>query len=83
MKRLFARILVFLLILAAGACSDPDSNNANNGNNGADVGPDATGDTDEGDADADGDELTVASVQPASGPMTGGTDVVISGTGFD
>lgn len=80
MKRSIA-IVAVLFIIAAAACSDPDSNNGND-NNGQDVGVDTVQDA-ENDADASANELTVASVQPASGPSTGGTDVVISGTGFD
>lgn len=84
MNRLsFRTVALASVLLLAAACSDPESeNNANenNANNGGDTGSDVQIDAS---SDTTDDELTVASVQPTSGSVDGGTSVVISGTGFE
>ncbi|MGM0557652.1 MAG: IPT/TIG domain-containing protein [Myxococcota bacterium] len=79
--RILRLSIVLICCMFAGACSDPESNNGDNANNQADTGAD--GEADVGDDADPGDELTVQSIQPASGPVDGGTEVVISGTGFE
>ncbi|QDG50262.1 hypothetical protein FIV42_05810 [Persicimonas caeni] len=73
-------ILLLTAALTLAACSDDDTNNAsNNTNNAADTGVDTSPDTS---TDTAEEGLSVMSIQPTSGGVSGGTAVTIAGTGF-